>query len=276
MARWITPSAPKYDGAPFGNAPKIRIQSRNGKNPKEPGAYVGCDITGEGPRFGGPETNGLDDWDDPEDRKAKREAEGVLHTDKFGTGWILPPGSKILKPRQPGKLVHRLRRPDGSSVDTRLVAKVAERVVITDRHPDADLPTSTLVNLPDGPQFKTVSIFKIETRQIDNAPPSKDSFARFDRVSRGKGKPKIVLVPEAVLKTYRTAPPTETTKAKPQVRHDAAFVDLDADRKAAVRIERAAADKAMSIKLIRADITRQLETATGPRRTALLAMLMEG
>lgn len=257
MGKWITPSAPKYDGAPFGNAPKHRIQHKNGKNPKEPGAAVGCDATGKGARFGGPETNGLADWDEPEDRKRDDRP-------------------RIIRPRQTGKLVHRLRRPDGSAVDTRLVAKRVERIVITDRHPDADLPTSHLVNLPDGPQFRTVSIFRIETRQIDTAPPNTNPLARFDRVSRGKGKPALVLVPEDIIRTYRTPPPLETTTAKPQVRHDAAFVDLDPDRKAAVRAERAAADVAQRARLIRADIIRQLETASGPRRTALLAMLVEG
>lgn len=143
--KWRTASAPMFDSV-SGGGPKFKIEAPKAPKPDMPP-----------PQYGGPGTRGLKDWDEPTPKAPKE---------------------RIVRQPQPGKLLHRLRRPDGTALEARLVATVASRTAITDAHPDADLPKSgSLVNLPVGPHVRVIKHWKLITKMIDTA-PKPDNYDR--------------------------------------------------------------------------------------------------
>lgn len=144
--KWRTASAPLFDSV-SGGGPKFKAEAPKAPKPDMPA-----------PQYGGPGTRGLKDWDEPTPKAPKE---------------------RIIAPRTVGKLLHRLRRPDGTAIEARMIAVVKARTAITDAHPDADLPKSgSLVNLPVGPHVKVIKSYRIETRMIDTA-PNVDDYTRI-------------------------------------------------------------------------------------------------
>ena len=120
--KWRSPSAPMFDSARSSTGPRLRISPTNGSRPSAGRKPV---ITGA-PRtlFGGPETNGLADWDDHRTSKVASE----------------PTVRQIVKD---ANVLHRLRRPDGTAIETRLILKAIHTKVMDEwNNPTGESVTS--------------------------------------------------------------------------------------------------------------------------------------
>lgn len=106
--KWRSPSAPMFDSARSSTGPRLRISPTNGSRPSAGRKPV---VTGA-PRtlFGGPETNGLADWDDHKP-KGKHDP-------------------KIRQIVKDANVLHRLRRPDGTTIETRLILKAVHTKLV--------------------------------------------------------------------------------------------------------------------------------------------------
>lgn len=132
--KWRSPSAPMFDSARSSTGPRLRISPTNGSRPSPGRKPV---VTGA-PRtlFGGQETNGLADWDDH--RTSKVASEPVIR--------------QIVKD---ANVLHRLRRPDGTTIETRLILKAVH---------------TKLVDEWNNPTGESVTSFKVATKRIDSNP----------------------------------------------------------------------------------------------------------
>lgn len=104
-----------FDASKASTGPRLRISATNGARPS-PGrkpVVTGTPAT----MYGGPETRGLHDWDEP--------------------------AEKVKTPREPripvAHVLHRLRRPDGTCLTTEVKTVVVGREVIADVPIDAEM-----------------------------------------------------------------------------------------------------------------------------------------
>lgn len=136
-----------FDSARSSTGPRLRLSPTNGSRPSAGRKPV---ITGA-PRtlFGGPETNGLSDWDDHHKPSVKRE----------------PTVRQIVKD---ANVLHRLRRPDGTAIETRLVLKAVH---------------TKLVDEWNNPTGESVTSYKVATKRIDSNPWVREPRAK--RSNRG-------------------------------------------------------------------------------------------
>lgn len=119
--KWRSPSAPMFDSARSSTGPRLRISPTNGSRPSAGRKPV---VTGS-PRtlFGGPETNGLADWDD---HKPHSKSE-----------------PKIRQIVKDANVLHRLRRPDGTAIETRLILKAVHTKLVDEwNNPTGESVTS--------------------------------------------------------------------------------------------------------------------------------------
>lgn len=244
--RWKSAAAPMFDSTRGYLGPKLKLDAHNGPRPSPGRKPV---ITGPvNTMYGGPETRGLADWDEPADRERKRPE---------------------YKAKPKGKLLARLVNKSGATTELRMVAQPVTTPGIVMRPwlvvGDDKITREMLV----GFEGKITTGFKIITVKVHRAPDERTPLLNYTR-RKHNGKV-VVEIPHNDMTMLRTPPPTgqETARVDYKMQSDA-FVDLPPQDREDIRIAREKANHEQARALKIADIQNQIAATTNEARKAAL------